>query len=339
MIKYTNGDITVANTEAIINTVNTVGVMGKGIALSFKKSYPENYKMYREACNANRVTIGKMFVTKTNLLLPRLIINFPTKKHWRHPSKYEYIHEGLKDLVKVVGSHNITSIAIPPLGCGNGGLEWSKVKKMILSHFQDLTDQIELVIYQPGQVSAKSITKSSSKLTPARSMLLHLMKHYTTLGEGVTPIIAQKLAYFLQNSGENLRLQFDKGIYGPYSHQLSKVLEAMKPTFITFKGEIKSPWINISVKKSEEYRIELFSKDNLSEEQKKRLQTVKDQISGFENALGLELLATVDFALKQCPNCSLEDITRDIHKWTDRKRDIMSKQLIEVAYKRVTAGS
>jgi O-acetyl-ADP-ribose deacetylase (regulator of RNase III) len=122
-----------SSAEALVNTVNTVGVIGKGIALQFKEEFPKNFLTYKVACSSGELTPGKLLITKelNSNGEEKIIINFPTKLHWRNPSKYEYITEGLKDLTKAISEHNIKSIAIPPLGCGNGGLDWNIVKGMI----------------------------------------------------------------------------------------------------------------------------------------------------------------------------------------------------------------
>lgn len=133
MIHYVTGNLLAASDEALINTVNTVGVMGKGIALQFKDRYPYNFQVYQQACKEGSIFPGKLLVTRDSNLSTdsKWIINFPTKKDWKHRSKYEYIEEGLKDLVRVLDQYRIKSIAIPPLGCGNGGLDWSKVKELM----------------------------------------------------------------------------------------------------------------------------------------------------------------------------------------------------------------
>jgi len=146
MIYRAEGDLLGTNAEALVNTVNTVGVMGKGIALQFKQAYPDNYSAYEAACRRGEVELGKMFVfhrhTSNN---PRLIINFPTKKHWREKSRIKDIESGLRSLIDVVKREGIKSIAVPPLGCGNGGLDWSDVHPLIeqaFSHVPDVTVQL-----------------------------------------------------------------------------------------------------------------------------------------------------------------------------------------------------
>ena len=152
MIEYKQGDLLACGTEAVVNTVNCVGVMGRGLALQFKKQYPENFKRYEAACKRGDVVPGKMFVYETESLVnPRLIINFPTKRHWRGNSKLEDIEKGLIDLVDVARQYNIQSIAIPPLGCGLGGLEWADVKSRVESAFGQLND-IEVIVFEPGGI-------------------------------------------------------------------------------------------------------------------------------------------------------------------------------------------
>ncbi|MGC8658037.1 MAG: macro domain-containing protein [Desulfomonilaceae bacterium] len=135
-IELTCGNILKANTEAVVNTVNCVGVMDKGIALQFKKAFPENFKAYEAACRHREIQPGRMFLFETgHIFNPRYIINFATKRHWRDRSHYEDIVAGSKSLVAELRSHNIGSIAIPPLGCGLGGLDWEKVRIIIEEAF------------------------------------------------------------------------------------------------------------------------------------------------------------------------------------------------------------
>ena len=133
-IESTTGDLLKADVDALVNTVNTVGVMGKGLALQFKKTFPDVFSTYSIACKKGEVSTGKMhIVTRTSS--PKYIVNFPTKQHWRNPSKLEYIEYGLDDLVKQTQVLGISSIAIPPLGCGYGGLSWSDVRPLIVQAF------------------------------------------------------------------------------------------------------------------------------------------------------------------------------------------------------------
>ena len=143
MIKYLNGDLFKSNTEALVNTVNLVGVMGKGIALKFKELFPINFNLYKKACEFNEINIGKLFTTIEN---NKIIINFPTKLHWKNNSRYIYIESGLVNLRQIIIDHKIKSISIPPLGCGNGGLEWNSVKSIIENNLSDL--DCDILIYE-----------------------------------------------------------------------------------------------------------------------------------------------------------------------------------------------
>lgn len=149
MITYTTGNLLDAEVEVLVNAVNTVGVMGKGIALMFKKRFPKNMQEYAEACKAGQVQTGKMFITRTDEATgAQWIVNFPTKQHWRGYSEIEWIDNGLIDLRRFIIDNNIKSIAIPPLGAGLGGLRWQDVKPRIVDALQDLSD-VNIIIYEP----------------------------------------------------------------------------------------------------------------------------------------------------------------------------------------------
>jgi len=149
MIQLKTGNLLTEKTEALVNTVNCVGVMGKGIALQFKKAYPENFKAYKKICDAAQLHPGQMFVYDSKTVLaPRYIINFPTKQHWRSKSKLEDIQSGLIALVTEIQERKIQSVAIPPLGCGNGGLDWSVVKPMIIKACEQIPD-VEVILFEP----------------------------------------------------------------------------------------------------------------------------------------------------------------------------------------------
>lgn len=149
MIKFLKGDLLKSDAQALVNAVNTVGVMGKGIALQFKNQYPENYKVYKAACDKGELKVGKILIVKDgDLFNQKFIVNFPTKQHWRSPSEISYIQDGLIALKKAIKEYDIQSIAIPPLGCGLGGLDWNVVKPMIIEALQDL--DINIDIYEPG---------------------------------------------------------------------------------------------------------------------------------------------------------------------------------------------
>ena len=146
MIVETTGNLLLDDAQALVNTVNTVGVMGKGLALQFKRAYPSNFATYARACADGRVEPGRIFVT--SLGDGRWILNFPTKRHWRQPSRLEDIRSGLDDLVRTIVELDVPSVALPPLGCGNGGLDWQVVRRLTFEKLDDLA--VEIRLYGPG---------------------------------------------------------------------------------------------------------------------------------------------------------------------------------------------
>ncbi len=144
-----HGNLLQANVEALVNTVNTMGVMGKGIALTFKERFPSNFDKYALACKNGDIRIGRMFVTENGELFgPKWIINFPTKRSWRAKSRLEWIAEGLEDLVRVINERKVRSIAVPALGCGNGALDWSEVRPMVVAALERV-EHLDAMIYDP----------------------------------------------------------------------------------------------------------------------------------------------------------------------------------------------
>ena len=163
MVQIRQGDLLVAPVEALVNTVNTKGIMGKGIALHFKRAFPAMFRDYAMACKAGRVRLGKMHLFDLGGLKggPRWIINFPTKGHWREQSRLIDIESGLEDLVDAVRRLGIRSIAIPPLGCGNGGLNWTDVRPRIEAAFKNLPD-VRVLLFEPESGASRSITLSTN---------------------------------------------------------------------------------------------------------------------------------------------------------------------------------
>jgi O-acetyl-ADP-ribose deacetylase (regulator of RNase III) len=149
MIRFTHGNLLESDAEAVVNTVNELGVMGKGVALLIRDAFPASAKAYIEASRRGEVRVGRMFLTPANDLLgPKWIIHFPTKKDWRHPSRMEWVRDGLQDLVHVVRENAIRSVALPALGCGAGGLEWTRVRREIELALGGLND-VDVIVYEP----------------------------------------------------------------------------------------------------------------------------------------------------------------------------------------------
>ena len=243
MITYTTGNILEAETEALVNTVNRVGIMGKGIALQFEQAHPDNYAQYVRACETGEVQPGRMFITQTgSILRPHYIINFPTKRHWRGKSRLEDIDAGLEALKQDIRRLGIRSIAVPPLGCGSGGLAWSDVRPRIEQALASL-EGVQIAVYAPQGAPAPNtmiIAAKDIQLTRARAMLLLLFDTYSAEDYSLSRLEAQKLAYLLQAAGEPLRLNYVKHEYGPYAHNLNHVLQLMEGMFIRGYGDARS---------------------------------------------------------------------------------------------------
>lgn len=331
MIKYIKGNLLQAKTHALVNTVNTVGVMGKGIALQFKEQFPANFKAYSDACKNGKIGIGKLFVFEENTLNgKKIIINFPTKTEWYKKSQYSYIEEGLKDLVKIIEEYNLESIALPPLGCGNGGLHWDKVKALIENYLVNLS--IEIIVYEPNDAVKEVLQKEGQKkeinLTPARAMLLYALAKYEERGENPSVFAANKLAYFLQESGEPLKLQFVAYTFGPYAQAVEKVLYALNGKYLTGLEQMNAkPFEPLNLEYSKFNEVEDFVKQKLTTAQKERLKSVLNIIEGFESTLSLEILSSIHFLLRQDKTLTQTDLLERIHSWNDRKRDIKEKYI------------
>lgn len=337
MIEHKKGDLLDSGAEALVNTVNTVGVMGKGIALQFKQAFPDNFKAYEAACRRKEIHLGKMFVYHTGTLHPpRLIVNFPTKRHWKGKSKIRDIAAGLSDLVRVIQVENIQSIAIPPLGCGNGGLEWSEVKPLIERALQSLRVQAMLYAPQgPPKPERMKIATSTPKMTPGRAAVLGLMRLYAVPGYKLTLLEIQKLAYFLQEAGEPLRLNFVKQKYGPYAEELHHVLQRMEGHFIRGYGDRTR---EVSVKILPEAAIEgeafLAQKDDTL----RRFDRVSNLIHGFETPYGMELLATVHWVATRENELAKRDVEAaiaSVQSWSEHKRETFKPDHIRQAWKRL----
>ena len=245
MIKETSGDLLRADAEALVNTVNTEGVMGKGIALQFKKAYPAMYENYRAAAKAGEIRLGHVQVWPTGQMTgPKYIINFPTKGHWKSRSRITDIEAGLTDLITTIRELGISSIAVPPLGCGNGGLRWRDVEPRIVRAFEQVPD-VDVLLFAPdGAPAASEMAKSTGRpeMTPGRAALVDLMHRYT-LQSFMAPglIESQKLMYFLQVAGQPLRLNFKQHFYGPYADNLRHVLNVVEGHFISGFGDGSAP--------------------------------------------------------------------------------------------------
>ena len=325
MINYITGNILDSEAQAIVNTVNTVGVMGKGIALQFKKAYPNNYKSYSVACKNNEVLVGKMFVTTDSNISSgeKIIINFPTKQNWRKPSEYIYIEDGLDDLIDVIKHNQIKSIAIPPLGAGNGGLKWEKVKKIIEDKLSSLN--IEIFVYEPTSQIVEKLKIERVKLTDARALLLYVLYDLVKNGEYVSEFSSEKVSYFLQRFGAKkyFKLQFAPNFYGPYSGKVRYVLNALNGSYIMGYSDMdKKPFepLTIVADGFNEVKSHIESKPELTLIAK----DTTNFLSGFYSDFALELLSSIDFIASKEKSFDKQVISNKLSDWSDRKQSMFS---------------
>lgn len=353
MIRFTQGNLLDAEVEALVNTVNTVGVMGKGIALMFKEAFPANFREYAAACKRGDVQTGRMFVTENpSLMGPRWIINFPTKEHWRTRTRIEWIRSGLEDLRRVVEEKRIRSIAVPPLGCGHGGRTWAEVRPLIVEALGDLSD-VDVVVYEPTP-RYQNVAKRAGvqKLTPARALIAELVRRYWILGIECSMLEIQKLAWFLEREIEasglenplDLRFQADR--YGPYADRLRHLLNALDGSYLRSEVRVADarPTDVIAFDDAKRDRVEAYLRSSASE-YRNALERTADRIDGFESPLGLEVLATLDWLLAR-EGCrpELKEIKAALAHWPggkdagERKLRIFDDRLLELALERLTAA-
>jgi O-acetyl-ADP-ribose deacetylase (regulator of RNase III) len=355
MITFTQGNLLDAEAEALVNTVNTVGVMGKGIALMFKEAFPENFKLYKQACDRDEIRVGRVFATERRDVIggPKWIINFPTKQHWRSPSRLEWIEEGLADLRRFIEEHTIHSVALPPLGSGNGGLDWNEVRPLIERTLNSLEDVVVLVYEPTSRYQNVAKREGVEKLTPARALMTELIRHYWVLGFECTMLEIQKLAYFLEreitarNLDNPLQLEFRADRFGPFSPKLRHLLDALDGSYLHCDKRLADAGlldvIGYDDKKID--RVALYL-NSAAKVYRPALDATAQLIEGFESPLGMELLGTVDWLLshERVPP-RLGDIKRGLNAWPGeagagtRKLRLFNDRLLALALARLGATS
>lgn len=342
MIRTVRGNLLDANVQALVNTVNTVGIMGRGVALQFKLAFPENYEVYRRACERGEVRIGQVLTYDLRRLQdPRYIINFPTKEHWRGKSRLEYIEAGLTDLVRTIRELRIRSIALPPLGAGLGGLKWSSVLPLIQAALDELPD-VEVLVYEPAGAPSETPVVGTPRpaMTAGRAALLALMGRYrsTLMDEGVTLLEIHKLMYFLQGAGEPLRLNYVKGIYGPYATNLHHVLERLEGHYIRGYGDgSENPGKVIEYDENVLREAESFVQHRA--DTRSRFERIERLIDGFDTPYGLELLSSVHWIAREDEPARRDATTATarVHEWSDRKRAMFRAEHVRAAWDRLKA--
>jgi O-acetyl-ADP-ribose deacetylase (regulator of RNase III) len=347
MMKFTQGNLLEAPVEALVNTVNTVGVMGKGIALMFKEAFPGNFHAYEHACKHKEVKIGHMFVTENRTFSgPRWIINFPTKKHWRQPSKLEWIIEGLGDLRDVIREHEIRSIALPPLGAGNGGLDWAEVRPEVERALGNL-EGVDILVFEPT-AKYQNVAKRTGveELTPARALMAEMIRRYWVLGIECTYLEVQKLGWFLERTIQSLGIedplefQFKADKYGPFSDRLRHMLNALDGTYLHCDKRLSDAGPSDTIWFDEQRRrfVDLYLQQDESQSLNRVLDLTAKRIDGFESPLGMELLATVDWLIeKEGREATIDSIRAGLREWpagpatAERKLRLFNDRLIGLA--------
>lgn len=331
MIEFRTGDILTADAEALVNTVNCVGIMGRGVALQFKNEFPENFKAYEAACKRNEVQPGKMFVFETGTLTnPKFIINFPTKRHWRGKSRMEDIDSGLKALAQEIRNRRIHSIAIPPLGSGLGGLDWRNVRPRIEAALRELGD-VHAIVFEPlASLDEQPTTTSREvpRMTAGRAALVVLMHRYLggLMDPFVTLLEAHKLMYFMQESGQPLQLKFAKALYGPYAENLRHVLRTVEGHLVAgYADGGDAPDKQLELVPGAMTDAEAFLKGHV--DTRERFDRVADLVEGFETPFGLELLSTVHWVATREGAATTDEAIAHTYAWNDRKRRFSPRQI------------
>jgi hypothetical protein len=280
-----------------------------------------------------------MFVTKREQLIgPKWIINFPTKKHWRHPSKIEWIEEGLEDLRRIISDNKIRSIALPPLGSGNGGLDWQVVRPRIEAALSDMQD-VDIIVYEPAP-QYQNVSKRSGveKLTPARALVAELVRRYWIMGIECSLLEVQKLAYFLERNIQRLQLEnpldlrFEANRYGPYAPRLTHLLNALDGSYLHCEKRLSDagPFDVIWFEDAKKDKVAAYLTSPEAKAYRPALESTAKLIDGFESPLGMELLAT-------------DDVRDALRFWpggpqaAERKQRLFDDRLISLALRRLTA--
>ncbi len=280
--------------------------------------------MYKAVCDRHELRIGMMLVHDLGRLQnPRYVINFPTKLHWKGNSRLQYIEAGLTALVEVVRSRGIRSIAIPPLGCGQGGLDWHDVRPRIESTFSTMPDVRVLVFEPTGLPGPGKMVKEKRVpgMTVGRASLVALVRRYlaAVMDPAVSLLEIHKLMYFMQEAGEHLQLRYQKALYGPYAENLRHVLNVVEGHFISGYGDAADqPDKQIELMPGVWEQAEAFLEGH--PDTRGRFCRVVELIEGFETPFGMELLSTVHWVATREGASTADEAIAETYAWNDRKR-------------------
>jgi hypothetical protein len=273
----------------------------------FKDTYPDNFRAYEAISKAGQLAPGGLFITeRQDMLGPRFIVNFATKKHWRDPSRLEWIKQGLAALRDEIKARGIRSIAIPPLGAGNGGLDWSDVKPLVAEALASL--DCEVIVYEPTQAYQNVVKRNGvEKLTPPRALMAEMIRRYEVLGFDCSILEAQKLAWFITGAIQKTALanpiaeDFSANRYGPYSDQVRHLLDSLDGSYLSCERRVADarPFDPIRFRHDRQDHVRVYLTTPEASPYRPALEHASTVIDGFQSPHGLELLATVDWLRRQ----------------------------------------
>lgn len=364
MFKVLIGDMFASNAQALVNTVNCVGVMGKGVAQEFRRRYPTMFDDYKARCDRGMVKLGEPYLYRD--LSGLSIINFPTKDHWRSPSRLTDVEIGLDYLAKHMATWGVSSIAMPPLGCGNGGLEWSEVGPLIYKKLHDLPVDVELYapygtpksevslefLQLPTQMSLEGKGRKADALRAEWTVLLEILKELQTqpYAPPIGRTIFQKLCYVATEMGIRTGFEFNKGSFGPFSDDVNKAIHVFAN-----KNWLQEEKLGrmIAMKATDQYTKDSREYSRVIEENKPKIRKAVDLFSRIKSTEQAEEVFTVLFASrkikKEIPNSEISeqqlfDYIIDWKKsWssTEKKSAIGEaiRQLVILGWMRVTPSA
>lgn len=317
MINFITGNLLESNAECLINTVNCEGYMGKGIAYQFKLKYPNNNRDYVKACKSGELKVGKLHYFKED---NKIIVNFPTKDKWRQKSKIEYIIDGIDSLVNLLPKLKVKSIAIPPLGCGNGGLEWNEVKSLIVTKLSEIKEEYDFYIYEPSSGYSATSPKEQPKLNISSLVLMEIKLNLNRFNS----LRLQKTAYLTNIFLGETYFRFKKHKYGPYDNAIPIISKDIK-AFQSYYGT-----------KNTKEAYEIAFRTIISEQSKNKLSYIKPAIYKacmYVNQIkfdkDLECISTILFLIENNNLNNKEDVIKVFKGWSEDKASRFSEEDIE----------
>ena len=317
MFKFVTGDLLKSEAHALVNTVNCEGYMGKGIAYQFKLKFPEMNAEYVNKCRRNELIPGQLYCYKT---ADKFIINFPTKNKWREKSKMEYIVSGLDALIEVIKINKITSIAIPPLGSGNGGLIWQEVKEIILQKLKKLSQDIDIYIYEPSQ-NHKVIATAEPQLSLSALVLMNI-KFYLSKNR-FNKISLQKTAYFMNVLSNTEYFHFQKAQFGPFDYSIElvskNIKEFQKYHNIHTTEEAYSILVQKLISQTIQEKLDFYIPF---------IKQAAEFTNQFETTEAVEGAGTALFIIQQNKCVDLQDIITQFKNWSEDKANRFTEESI-----------